>query len=439
MENIKLKFFKYTSLSILAMIGVSIFILADTYFISVALGPIGLAALNFSIVAFSLLQAVGLMIGIGGAIDFTFKSSNNSLKNQSFTSSIVLGIIFATMFIIVGSFFSTDLALFLGADKTTLILTKTYITIILWFSPFFIFNNILLAFVRNDNSPKLATTAMIVGSFSNIILDYIFIFPLSMGILGAALATGLSAFISICILLIHFKNGKSNFVLTKSKVKLKDLKNIIVLGLPSFVTEFALTITMFTFNIVIMNILGNIGVAAYGIIANVAIIVIALFTGLAQGIQPLASHYYSISKMDSLKVVLKYSLVTSILMSITIYCSIVIFSSEIISFFNSQNNKELEEIAKTGFKIYFAGFLIGSINIVLVSFYNAIFKIKMAITISVLRSSILLIPFVLILSYTFGIKGVWASFLITEIIVIIIAYLPNLKLFKTYKTQENIQ
>ena len=96
----------------------------------------------------------------------------------------------------------------LGADSSTLTMSKTYLTTILCFAPFFIMNNILIAFVRNDNNPNLSMIAMLTGSFSNIVLDYIFMFPLKMGIFGAAFATGLAPIISMGILTLHFTRGK---------------------------------------------------------------------------------------------------------------------------------------------------------------------------------------------------------------------------------------
>lgn len=423
-EKKKFDFLKYTSLNILAMVGVSIYILADTYFISEALGAIGLTALNFAIVIFTLIQGVGNMVGIGGAIDFTLrKSENNNSENTSFQTTLFIGLLFSVTFLLIGFFFTTQLSLFLGADEDTLALTRTYISTILGFSPFFILNNILLSFVRNDNNPKLAMIAMIVSSFSNIILDYILMFPLSMGIFGAAFATGLSPIISLCILTTHFRHSGTSFQLNKYKLEIKRLSKIIILGLPSFVTEFASSITLFTFNIVILKIAGNIGVAAYGVIANVAIIATALFTGLAQGIQPLTSNYYARSDRDGLRNILKYSLVTSFLLSVTIYLIIFIFSSNIVSVFNGENNEVLAKIAEAGLKIYFTGFVFAGINIVLISFFSSTSNTVKAMAISILRSSLLLIPVVLLLSVLFGIYGVWVSFVVTELGVIVLTYL----------------
>jgi putative MATE family efflux protein len=406
------------------MVGVSIYILADTYFISKALGAIGLTALNFAIVIFTLIQGVGIMVGIGGAIDFTLrKSENNNSEKTSFQSTLFIGLLFSAIFLWIGFFFTTQLSLFLGADGDTLALTRTYISTLLRFSPFFILNNIVLAFVRNDNGPRLAMIAMIVSSFSNIILDYILMFPLSMGIFGAAIATGLSPIISLAILTAHLKYNSKSFRLNKFKLEIKRLVRIMILGLPACVTEFASSITLFTFNIVILKIAGNIGVAAYGIIANVAIIATALFTGLAQGIQPLVSNYYGKSDRNGLRTILKYSLITAFSLAVMIYLIISIYSNHIVSVFNGENNEVLATIAETGLIIYFTGFIFAGINIVLISFFSSTSNTTKAMVISILRSSLFLIPVVLLFSILFDIYGVWLSFVITEGGVTVLTYL----------------
>ncbi|EGT3617484.1 MATE family efflux transporter, partial [Clostridium perfringens] len=313
MKELKLKFMKYVSLNVMGMIGLSCYILADTFFVAEALGTVGIAALNFSISIFSILQGIGLMIGIGGATDFSIsKEEKSNSNNKSFTHAIVIGALASLIFIIVAIFFTKQLGILLGADETTLPLTQVYLTTILSFSPFFILNNILLAFIRNDKNPKLSMIAMLVSSFSNIILDYIFMFPLSMGIFGAALATGLSPIISLCILSSHFIFKKQSFHLAKCKIHFRRILRIISLGFSSFVGELASAIALITFNLIILKIEGNVGVAAYGIVANVALIATAIFVGISQGVQPLASKYYSKKDMLSVNLILKYTIITSI-------------------------------------------------------------------------------------------------------------------------------
>lgn len=420
MENLKVKFTKYVSLNVMGMIGTSCYILADTLFVSKALGTIGLASLNFSIPIFSIMQGIGLMIGIGGATNHSINEQQKTSKNTSFTHSIVFGGIISFLFVIAGMFLTNELAILLGADKTTLPLTKVYLMTIMIFAPFFIFNNILLAFIRNDDNPKLSMIAMLFSSFANIVLDYVFMFPFSRGIFGAALATSLSSIISLCILLIHFINKKHNFHFVKCKLLFSSIYRIITLGFSSFVGEVTSAISLIVFNLIILRLNGNAGVAAYGIVANVALIATSMFTGISQGIQPLSSEYYGKDDMSNVNRVLSYSIITTMIFATIIYAIIYLFTNQIISVFNSENNTQLVTIASHGMRIYFIGYLFAGINIVSSAFFSSISNAKQAMIISVLRSSIILIPSVLIFSSLFLIKGIWFSFVITELIVFII-------------------
>lgn len=195
----------YTFLSVLGTLGVSCYILADTFFVSKGLGTSGLAALNLAIPVYNFIHGTGLMLGMGGATRFSVCKSQNRKEdvNRIYTNTIYLAVLFSAVFTLPGILCSDRLALLLGADLSVLEMTNTYLRWLLLFSPAFILNDVLLCFVRNDESPQLAMIAMLIGSFSNIILDYIFIFPMKMGILGAIFATGLSPIISIVMMSPH--------------------------------------------------------------------------------------------------------------------------------------------------------------------------------------------------------------------------------------------
>ncbi|WP_252235261.1 MATE family efflux transporter [Clostridium sp. ZS1] len=422
-NTLYLKFMKFITLNVLGMIGLSCYILADTYFISNGLGANGLAALNLAISVYSFIHATGLMIGIGGSTKFTIlKTQSENIKaNEVFTHCIILGIVIGIIFALTGILGSEYLSRFLGANEETFSMTNTYLKTIFLFSPCFILNNILIAFIRNDNSPKLAMAGMIIGSLSNIILDYIFVFPLNLGMFGAAFATGLAPIISIVLLSLHFVKNKNNFSIKRCKFDLTIFKNIINLGLSSFITEISSGIVLIIFNIVILNIAGNIGVAAYGIIANLALVAIGIFTGIAQGMQPLVSNSYGNKNYLQLKQLLKYSITLSLIVSVVIYFTITLFSSELISLFNSENNLLLKTYATTGLSLYFIGFIFVGINIVIISFLNSIESSKVAFIISLIRGFIAIIPLVLILSSLFGLTGVWLVFPSVEAVTTLIA------------------
>lgn len=415
-------FLHYVYLNVLGMVAVSCFILADTYFVAKAMGAYGIAGLNISLSLVSLMMGFGLMMGIGGATRYAILASagNKEEANQTFFHSVMLGLIGGVLFFLVGIFFARPLATFLGADAVTEPYTVSYLSVILAFSPMFIMNNIILTFVRNDHNPKLAMTAMIVSSFSNIILDYIFIFILELGIKGAAIATGLSPVISLMVLSKHFFHYKNTLVLKRCKIELRRLLDIMKLGLSAFTVETASAVVLITFNRIILGIEGNIGVATYGIIANLALVATAVFTGIGQGMQPLISQAHGMNERIGARKVLKYGLVTSTFSALIIYGGIWHNSDIIIKLFNSESNNHLTMLAKEGLSIYFLGFFFAGVNIILTSFLSSSERAGLGFFISIMRSVIVMIPAVLILSSLYGMTGVWISFVLAELIVLVI-------------------
>lgn len=263
--------------------------------------------------------------------------------------------------------------------------------------------------------------AMLTGSFSNIILDYIFMFPLKMGMFGAAFATSLAPIISLAILAIHFLNGKNNFRYSKNKIRLSWVLDIVRLGLSSFITEISSAVALITFNLVILKLEGNIGVASYGIVANIALVAVSVFIGIAQGMQPLISRGYGLKDSYMVKKVMNYALITSIILAVLIYLGVFFNADTIVAAFNSENNLDIAQIAKRGLRIYFIGFFFAGINIIMSMYLSATENAKEAFTVSVARGCFIIVPLALLLSVLLKITGIWLSFALTECIVTIIA------------------
>ncbi len=424
MEKSMIKYFiKYASLNILGMVGVSCYILADTFFIAKAMGATGIAALNLSISVYSVIHGIGLMLGIGGASRYSILVSQKKEKkaNQVFSTALLAGSLIGLILALIGLFGTTGIAQALGADPITLPLTRDYLSTILYFSPFFIINNILLAFVRNDHNPRLSMVAMLVGSFSNIILDYVFMFPLNMGMFGAAFATGLAPIISISILLVHFAGRNHRLVFRKEQFTWSFLPDLFRLGSSALINEVSSAVVLITFNLVILKLEGNLGLAAYGIGANLALVVMAVFTGLAQGIQPLLSKYHGLKNDKLLRKVCRYAYVSSVLIALIIYLSLLFHGELLIRVFNSENHPVIARLARDGLNIYFPGFLFTGVNIVTAMFLSATEAAKDAFLISISRGFLIIIPMVFILSSIWGMNGVWLSFVLTELIVTVLA------------------
>lgn len=424
MTNLKIfkEFIKYSSLNVLGMIGLSCYILADTFFVSKGLGTNGLAALNLAIPVYSMINGSGLMIGMGGGTKYSIQKGHNDKKeaDRTFTNAVFLALIFASVFVLIGIFLSENIAVVLGADNTTLNMTRIYLKVLLLFSPAFLMNNVLLCFVRNDGAPQLAMAGMIGGSLSNIILDYIFIFPCGMGMFGAVFATGLAPVISIIILSPYFIRKRNNFHFVKTKLSGRIARGIFSSGVPSLITEVSSGIVIIVFNSIILNLEGNTGVAAYGIIANISLVIIAIYTGIAQGIQPIISTNYGRGNIKNVGAILKYALTAMIIISIAVYLTVYFGAEWIADIFNSENDKVLKDIAVLGMKLYFIGCPFAGLNIIISIYFTSTEYPRPAHLISLLRGFIVIIPMAYILSNAAKITGVWCAFPCTEFIVAVI-------------------
>ncbi|MCB6294178.1 MATE family efflux transporter [Anaerostipes caccae] len=428
-------FLKYSSLNVLGMLGLSFYILADTFFVSRALGADGLTALNLAIPVYSFINGSGLMLGIGGGTKYSIvRSQKNKPKaNQAFTNAVVLTGIVAGIFCLLGIFCSGPMVRMLGANESVFQMTKTYLQVILLFAPMFMANNLLLCFVRNDGNPHLAMAAMICGSLSNIILDYIFIFPLGMGLFGAAFATGLAPVISILILSPYLINKRNQFHLKKCRLSANLLLDIFSSGLPSLITEVSSGIVIIVFNMILLRIAGNIGVAAYGVIANLSLVVMAVYTGIAQGIQPVLSSNYGAGNHKNVTAILRYAVTAVIVISACVYLCIFFGAEPITGVFNSSHNKTLQDIAAAGLKIYFTASVFAGFNVVAAVYFTSTEYPRPAHIISILRGFVIIIPMAFLLSALGGITGVWAAFPTTELLVSLIGMILLFQFHKVKK------
>lgn len=412
------EFIKYTVLSILGTLGVSCYVFTDTLFISMGMGENGLTALNLAIPVYSLMYGCCIMLGVGGGTRYAIArgEGNESKANSVFTSTLLFGAVFSLIFSAAGIFFSGDLARLLGADDEVFGMTEIYLRVLMSFAPAFFLNNILAGFVRNDGNPRLAMAATLTGSLSNVLLDYIFIFPLNLNIFGAILATVISPIISACILLLHIATKRNNFHFKIRGFKAYTALSCAGTGTSSLIGELATAVVIIVFNMLILELKGNTGVAAYSIIANLAIVAVSVMTGISQGIQPIISRSCGEGNRGYIRQTLKYGIISAFLLSGIIYLVFFIFADPITSIFNSEGNSELQSTAVAGLRLYFTAIPFAAFNIIVCNYFAAVKRAVPAAVISLLKSCLLLIPAAFILSYLFGLSGIWLSYPAAEVL-----------------------
>lgn len=423
-SGIKKEFFKYVSSNIMGMIGLSCYILADTFFIATKMGSRGLTSLNLAISIYSFIHGMGLMIGIGGATKFGILRSQGEEEHADriFTSAVVLGAVLGAVLFLGGIFGSESLSFLLGARGEIVPMTATYLRTILCFSPCFLLNNIFLAFVRNDKAPQLAMGGMIAGSLANIVLDYIFIFPLDMGMFGAAFATGLAPVVSMAVLLTHKLRRKNQFHFCKKMVSIRKMASFCALGISALINEISSGVVLIVFNLLILHFEGDLGVAAYGIVANLALVAVSIFTGISQGAQPMISRCHGKGDRKGAGKVYQYAAAMSLVCGAALFLCALGFTPQLVQIFNSEGDGNLAAIARTGLRLYFIGFLFVGINIVTAAYLAAIEQAGRSFQISIFRGTIGILVFAVALSAVFQMNGIWIAFPCTEAVTLFLSW-----------------
>ena len=417
------EFGRYASLNILGMAGISCYILADTFFVARGTGSTGLAALNIAIPAFNLMNGIGLMIGVGGATLFTLRRAQGEPEeaDRVFTHAAVLALALGLLWSLIGLTAAGPISRLLGADAATFPLASVYLRVLLGFGPFFMLNNLLIAFVRNDGGPGRAMCAMIAGSLFNIVFDYIFIFPCGLGMFGAALATGVSPIVSILTLSGHLRAPSRGFRLKKTAPLPRLLPAICAPGLTSIIGEVASGVVLLLFNLVLLDLTGNTGVAAYGVVANLALVAVAVFTGLSTGMQPLVSRVSGAGDRAAQGRLLRWGVVTALGIAAALYALVFVFASPIAAAFNSENDPALAAYAVQGLRIYFTGFAFAGFNIVTAAFFSASGRAGQGFAVSLVRGVIAVPPLLFPLAAALGVAGVWLTFPAVEGVTAVLA------------------
>lgn len=415
--QIRKLFFKYVSQNIIGMLGISLYILADTFFIALSVGANGITALNLVLPIYSMIYAIGAMLGVGAAIRFAVaRNKGEQNADEYFSQALFWATLAGIVFMVIGGLVADKVILLMGGDADIIATGTSYTRIFMLFAPAFMWNQICNAFVRNDGSPAIAMAATTVSSLFNIVMDYVLMFPLGMGMAGAALATACSPIIGVLICCIHLCSKKSTVSLRRIKPSFEKLLYSCQVGISAFVGEISSGVITIAFNMIILNLAGNIGVAAYGVVANTALVAVSMFNGVAQGSQPLVSDFYARNEWKKVREVLWLGVGTALALAVTMLAAVYVWTTPIAEVFNSERNPVLTNYAVSGLRIYFIGFLFAGINILGTGILSAVESVKWAFVSSMLRGFVAILSCVFVLSYFFGMSGVWSAFPAAELL-----------------------
>lgn len=421
-ESVSKLFFRYLFPSIAGTMVTSIYILADTIIIGKGIGIHAMAALNIVLPLFNIFFGNGLLFGVGGSVLMSIARGRGDFKagERYFTVATLLNAITCLLYTLFFWIFMEPIAVFLGATSVTLPYVRDYAPYVILGLSTFSFSTFLQTFVRNDGAPKLSMIAVIAGGVSNVLLDILFVYPLNMGMKGAAIASVLGSLITVMILLLHFYSDANGLRFCLENCSFTHAKQILANGFTSFLVEVTSGLLMFVFNIQILRYIGDLGVSMYGVICNTVIIVTCLCNGINQAAQPIISTNHGAGLGMRIEKVKHLGIYTSLgICSIPALTGLI--APNIFTYIFLNPTKEILELSPLAIRIYFTGFFITGINMFIVGYFQSIIQPQLALVLCLLRGCVLGIVFVYLLAPLFGVIGIWASIPLSECITLMLA------------------
>ncbi|MEC5423221.1 MATE family efflux transporter [Virgibacillus sp. C22-A2] len=433
-EPVSRVFFKYLIPSLIGMMLMALNIVVDGVMVGNRLGPVALAGVGIASPVFTLFLAMSLWIGIGGATLFSQAMGSKQTKQARFifTHSLVLIIVFTIIIGLTAFIFREKLAFLLGANEETFPFTIGYLKVMLLFGFIFTLENALSIFVRNDQNPNLAMISLIVTSTANIGINYYFLYVLNLGVAAVAAGTLLAAFLGVLVLLIHFFKKDNNLRFVRIAFQRPLFINTMTVGFPSFLSEIGISVFTIAYNVTLVRIAGTAGVAAFSVLNYVHGVMLMMFLGMASAIQPLISYYHGAGLPGRKEQTIKIALKVAILAGIAACLIGQAGARQIVSIFGDFP-EDIMEIATTGIRLFFIAYLFMGINFVMMTYFQSVAQIRMAIWITASREIIFMMVFILILPVIFGINGVWISVPLAELVVMITVAI-HVKRHREFKT-----
>ena len=413
-------FFHYLVPAVCSTLVTSVYLLVDTLIIGQGVGALGISALNIFMPFFLLFNGIGLLFGIGSGILISSEDGmgNKKKANQYFATGFVSILSIAIILGLIWNYYLQPLCVILGANSDTIDLVLEYGKCIMAFAPVFMMSNYFAPIVRNMKNPKLVMCAVLTGSVLNVILDYVFVFPMDMGMFGAAAATVIGSLTTLLVLSTHFIKKQNRVKINKETISLNLLAPIFKCGFSSLIMEVASGFVIFIFNIQILKYIGNNGIVVYGIISNCVLVGLALFNGVAQAAQPIIATNFGAGLNTRVKKVLKYALITTTIIGVSLFAVVFLFTGQIIKVF-VQANSEILSVGIPALRLYLSAFCIMNINILISSYFQSVGKEKVAIYISIIRGFLLNIVLAFVLPSILPATVLWVVVPVSELITLV--------------------
>ncbi len=405
--------------TVISMLMTSIYNMADTAFV----GQLGNSASGAVGVVFSfmmIIQATGFMFGQGcGSIVSRLLGAKDGeratdVATLAFYSSFFMGILVGVF----GFVLMDDLVVWLGSTPTIEPYAKSYMTYILFAAPFMVSSFVLNNVLRYEGRALLGMIGLLIGGILNIILDPILMFVFDMGISGAGLATGISQCVSFFILFYMFFTGKTECKIAPKylKIDFRSLGDICATGFPSLLRQGLNSVATMILNNQAAE-YGDGAVAAFSIVSRISMFVVSVVIGIGQGFQPVGAFNYGAKKFERVRKAYFFTLLLAEGLMGIISIVVLIFSSDIIQIF--RDDATVVDIGTRALILQcFSIFALPTV-IITEMLYQSTGKKVGASVMSALRSGVIFIPALIILSYTRGLKGIQEAQPLANVIALI--------------------
>lgn len=421
--------FKFLSLlrfalpSMVMMVFMSLYTIVDGVFISRLVGSEALSASNIIYPATSILIAVGIMLATGGSAIIAMKLGEKKEQEarENFSMIILAGFIFGVLALVLGNLFLTTLVRLLGATDLIVGQCEAYLGTLLYFAPACVLQLFFQSFFVTAGRPVAGLIVTIAGGIANAILDYVFMGPMNMGIGGAALATGIGQLVPAIAGLLYFFFTKGDLHFVKPKLDLKVLKESCLNGSSEMVTNLSTAIVTYLFNIIMLKLLGETGVAAITIVLYGQFMFNSLYMGFAIGVAPVISYNYGSKNTVMLRRVFKIC-ISFVVASAAVVSVMALFGSPLIVEIFTPKGTETYEIARNGFFLFSINYFFAGMNIFSSSLFTALSNGKISAAISFLRTFGFIVVCVLVLPEVIGVNGVWLAVPVAEFLTIFVSF-----------------
>ena len=413
---------RFAAPTIIMMIFMGLYTIVDTIFVSQFVNTDALSALNIVCPVINITVGLGTMIATGGNAIVSRKmgAGNAQEAKEDFTLLIITGAIIGFTILLGGVICIDKIIYILGASDLLFPYCKNYLFILLLFIPANVLQTLFSNLFVTAGKPGLGFGLSFLAGIANIVLDYVFIVLCRLGIQGAALGTGFGYLIPTVVGLIYFAKNSGSLSFVKPRLKWNVVKESCINGSSEMVSQLATAITTFLFNITMMNILGENGVAAITIIIYSQFLLNTLYIGYSMGIAPIIGFNYGNKNTIQQKKVFQISIQFITVVSSLIFIFSRFGGTNIIRLF-VDGTSEVYQIAADGFTIFSYSFLFCGLNIFTSSMFTALSNGKVSAILSFLRTFGLLAGGILLLPKICGLTGIWLAVPVAEGIMFLVS------------------